>query len=346
MAEFTTIGVWQTAFLGDAVLTLPLIKALNLRFPGAEVHYFVRSGLEGLFAAQAGLASVRPFDKRGADKGLARAWGYGRAVRREGFDLWVSAHTSLRSALVARASSVPVRIGYRRPWFNGLAYTETVDRRFAELEEVERLMELARPLGVEGPAPAPGLVLPHDSVDAAGEYFAGLSGPVLGVHPGSTWPTKQWPAEGFVEVMVRAARAGATVLVFGGPGEEALAGRMVEQTRVLAPQGDVRDLSGRLDLPGLAAHIARLDAYLTNDSGPMHLAWVQGVPLAAVFGPTVRALGFFPRGPGSTVIEDETLDCRPCGLHGPRRCPLGHHRCMTGITPDRVWAVLAPKLGL
>ncbi len=346
MAEFIKIGVWQTAFLGDALLTLPLLKALENRFPGAEIHYFVRAGLEGLFSALPGLASVRPFAKRGADKGLGRAWALGRSLSREGFDLWVSAHVSLRSAVVAKASSIPVRIGYDKPWFNRLAYTRTVSRQFDELEEVERLMELARPLGIEGPAPDPEMVLPRAAVDVADAYFSELTRPVLGVHPGSTWPTKQWPEERFAEVVARAAQAGATVLVFGGPGEEPLAARIVDQAKSFAHGADIRDLSGRLDLPGLAAHLARLDACLTNDSGPMHLAWVQRVPLVALFGPTVRGLGFFPRGEGSTVLELPGLDCRPCGLHGPRRCPLGHHRCMTDISPDRVWEALAPKLGL
>ncbi|HKI81718.1 MAG TPA: glycosyltransferase family 9 protein, partial [Pseudodesulfovibrio sp.] len=99
-------------------------------------------------------------------------------------------------------------------------------------------------------------------------------------------------------------------------------------------------------LPELAAYLGRLDAYLTNDSGPMHLAWTQEVPLVALFGPTVKALGFFPRGDNATVLENDGLDCRPCGLHGPKKCPEGHFKCMRDLTPDRVWDVLKAKLGL
>ncbi len=116
--------------------------------------------------------------------------------------------------------------------------------------------------------------------------------------------------------------------------------------RILAAAPDparLLDLSGRLSLPVLAACLGRLACYLTNDSGPMHLAWAQRTPVVALFGPTVRAHGFYPRGEGATVFETPE-PCRPCGLHGHDSCPLGHHRCMTAITPDLVWPDVAGKL--
>lgn len=340
---FRRIGVWQTAFLGDAVLTLPLLQTLAAAWPGAEVHFFVRAGVEGLFAAQPGLASVRGFAKRGPDRSLAAAVRLARSLAREGFDLWISPHASARSALVAALCAAPVRVGYDRPWFNRLAYTHAVPRDFDRLEEIERLMNLVRPLGLDPAPPPPRLVLPGPDLEAARAFRAAHPGPLLGIHPGSTWPTKQWPAESFARIMARAAARGVTVAVFGGPGpEEALAARIIAASG--AAPDRVLNLAGGLTLPGLAAHLGVLSACLTNDSGPMHLAWVQGTPLVALFGPTVRSLGFFPRGAASTVLE-LPLACRPCGLHGHRACPEGHHRCMVGLDPETVWATLAPRLG-
>jgi len=133
------------------------------------------------------------------------------------------------------------------------------------------------------------------------------------------------------------------VLLFAGPGEEALAAHIAQAAGDTS--GRLVNLANMLTIPALAACLGRLDACLTNDSGPMHLAWAQGVPLAACFGPTVRSLGFFPRGPNSRVLETE-LDCRPCGLHGHKACPLGHHNCMKDISPERVWDVLKGMLGV
>ncbi len=125
---------------------------------------------------------------------------------------------------------------------------------------------------------------------------------------------------------------------------------MAGETVVLASHGlspeegrRIVSLAGALSLPELAAVIKRLSCYLTNDSGPMHLAWPQRTPVIALFGPTVRELGFFPRGAGATVME-LPLPCRPCGLHGPQKCPQGHHKCMRDMTPEMVWRNVAATL--
>jgi len=345
MSEYKKIGVWQTAFLGDAVLTLPLLRAIKDRFPEAELHYFVRSGFESVFAGQPEIAAVHGFAKRGAQKSLNAAVRLGWEIGQQGFDLWVSTHTSLRTALVSGATGIGRRIGYDKPWFNRFAYTETVNRRFDDLYEIERLMELVKPLGIAGPAPKAELVLSEEARSAADTYWekSDFDRPVLGIHPGSTWPTKCWPVEYFSKIAARAANRGAHVLIFAGPGEEDVA-RQVEMNAD-CDATHVTNLAGKLSLPELAAYLGRLDAYLTNDSGPMHLAWTQDVPLVAVFGPTVKSLGFFPRGEHSTVMETE-LDCRPCGLHGPKKCPKGHFKCMKNVTPDMVWEALREKLGI
>ncbi len=340
--DFRKIGVWQTAFIGDAVLTLPLLAALHERNPKAEIHFWVRAGLEELFAGQPGVHAVHGFDKRGTHKALVHAVRLGRQISKQNFDLWISAHRSLRSALVARSSRIPERIGYDSPWFSKLAYTTAVPRRFAELEEIERLHQLLTPLGMTLPAPEARLNLPESAKKQAESIWHenGLTGDrVLGVHPGSTWPTKCWLPEHFAEVIRQAANQSITVLVFGGPNEKQLVAEIIEKAGGCGRY--VHNMAGKLSLVELAAVIGRLEACLTNDSGPMHLAWTQGVPLVSLFGPTVRSLGFFPRGDRSTVLETE-LDCRPCGLHGPKRCPKGHHECMKAITPTMVWDALAP----
>lgn len=344
MSDYKKIGVWQTAFLGDAVLTLPLLKALKNRYPDAEIHFFVRSGVESIFAGQPEITTVHGFAKRGAQKSLAAAYTLGKQIGQEGFDLWISTHKSFRSALVAGATGVKRRIGYDSPWFNKLTYTETVDRRFDELEEIERLFQLLKPLGIETPAPKAELVLSDEARKAADAFWAEHCGdkPVLGIHPGSTWPTKCWPVEYFSKLISMASKAGAQVLLFAGPDEKEVASQVLAGAE---PGTDVTDLAGQLTLPQLAAYLGKLDGYLTNDSGPMHLAWTQDTPLVAIFGPTVRKLGFFPRGENSTVVETP-LDCRPCGLHGPRKCPLDHHNCMRHLTPEIVWAELRKKLDL
>ena len=337
------IAVWNTAFLGDAVLTLPLIQSLKRHYPEAEVDFYVRGGLEPLFAAHPDIARVVGCHKHGDHKGLGGVRRLGRTAKDRGYGIWVNAHLSLRSALICRLSGAPIRVGYAEGALSSLSCTHRVARRFGEIDEVERLLALLGPLGIPATETWSRIVAAEDIRREAEAFFASIPGPVLGMHPGSVWETKRWPAEYFADIGARALRHGSRVLLFAGPGEEAVAGEVRDRMTAEAGSEGLVDLSGKLDLPRLAAWIGRLSCYLTNDSGPMHLAWAQHVPTVALFGPTVRSLGFFPRGERSTVFE-APVPCRPCGLHGPQTCPLGHHRCMRDMTPDMVWPDVAQKL--
>ena len=366
-------AVWNTAFLGDAVLTLPLIRAVRAAWPQAAIDCYLRRDLGALFAAQSALNRV--YEIGPSQRSPVGMLGLFRQVAGRRYDVWIGAHGSHRSSFVALASGAPVRVGYTGAWHRQLAYTHTTDRCFGVLDEIERLLELLRPLrglGTAGPArvrptrwqepayadaaktwppawPAvcSGPELPQAVLEEAAAFRGSLPpGPVLGLHPGSVWGTKRWTTEGFAAVARLAVEAGANLILFAGPGEEDTATIVLEQAGLRPDHPQVRDLSGRLDLLRLAAWQRGLDCYLTNDSGPMHLAWIQDVPVVALFGPTVRAFGFFPRGK-SVVLEVSPADspaCRPCGLHGPQACPRGDHACMTGITPDRVWETVRERL--
>ena len=351
----TKIGVWNTAFLGDAILTLPLLQTLRAAWPDAVIDFWVRKGFGSLFTAHPAITRVCEYDKRGREKGLLRGFLSSRAIADQGYDLWISAHGSFRSGLIARRSGAAMRIGYAEPRANAWFYTHTVPRAFTEYEEIERLLRLLQPLDFASCGVSlqdwPDIVLPQQSRDNAAHFFTSLAAeraaPVLGIHPGSIWGTKRWPLEYFAAIASRAALEGARVLVFGGPGgEESMAGETVALAVNDLPEKDrenIINLAGKLPLPELAAYIGKLSCYLTNDSGPMHLAWPQKTPVTALFGPTVRELGFFPRGDGATIVE-LPLACRPCGLHGPQTCPAGHHRCMRDMTPGMVWSDVASKL--
>lgn len=364
------VAVWNTAFLGDAVLTLPLLKILRSAQSEVLLDFYVRPGLASLFEALPGVR-VTEVPRKGFLRFLLQV------VRPRRHDLWLGAHPSPRAALAALSSGARRRVGYSGG-VRCFGYNRQVPRRFAELDEIERLLQLLRPVQKGYPGFLPGDFDPDDKnspdhwpeliLPDSAEHFAqnfwethNLAGkPVLGVHPGSVWPTKRWG--GFADVARMAADWGATLLVFGGPGEEVTASAVAaaaeptkipvatlsadpaaEKTTGMQAGGEgvaqVYDLGGKLSLPQLAACIKRLTVYVGNDSGPLHLAWVQGTPVTAIFGPTVRELGFFPRALNArqVMVHEIELPCRPCGLHGSKACPLGHHHCMKLVTPQRVW---------
>ena len=266
-----------------------------------------------------------------------------RLVFRRGFDLWLSPHKSFRSALVARATAAPVRVGYDKPWYNRFAWTHTIDRAFGKMDELERILRLLEPIGVPVATNWPTITPPDPArAKAAAFWSERIDGPTLGMHPGSVWPTKRWPPSHFSRLMDWAVEHGLTVLLLAGPTEAELAAEIMAGARH-AGSDKVIDLSSQISLAELAAFLERLTIYVAGDSGHMHLAWALNTPVVALFGPTARELGFTPRSAYSAIAEID-LDCRPCGLHGHVKCPEAHHRCMADLTPDIVAGIVDRQL--
>jgi heptosyltransferase II len=150
---------------------------------------------------------------------------------------------------------------------------------------------------------------------------------LIALAPGSVWATKRWP---YYRELAQLLADDARIVVVGGPDDAALAAEI----RGAVP--NAVDATGALPLLGSAELIARSAVIVTNDSSPLHLASAMGTPTVAIFGPTVPDFGFGPLAPSSVVVGHESLSCRPCHRHGPRRCPLTHFRCMRELTADLV----------
>jgi heptosyltransferase-2 len=121
------------------------------------------------------------------------------------------------------------------------------------------------------------------------------------------------------------------IVLLGSPHD-----RPVAQEFLRVCRGPVLDWVGKTSLKELIFLISRCSLFLTNDSGPLHLASALGVPTVALFGPTVKAFGFFPETDKTTILERLDLACRPCSVHGGKICPQKHFRCMLDISVERM----------
>jgi heptosyltransferase-2 len=153
---------------------------------------------------------------------------------------------------------------------------------------------------------------------------------VIALAPASIWGTKRWP---YYSELARELSSDARVVVLGSTDDASLADEVCT-----AGGATAMNAAGVLSLLGSAELIRRCDLLVTNDSAPQHLASAVGTPTIAVFGPTVPAFGFGPLAAGSVTMGHEGLTCRPCHSHGPKKCPLGHWRCMRELTPAAVAA--------
>jgi heptosyltransferase II len=320
--------VIQTSFLGDTVLTTPLLAQLANRGP---VDVVTTPASAALLANHPAVRAVIVYDKRGGDRGIRGLLRLARRLRASRYDVALLAQGSWRSAVLALLAGIPSRIGFTSSTGRWL-YTKRVPYR-DDLHHAARLLMLARPNGREPlpeelrPTLAPGDA-ERSAVDALLAQHAVQPGqPLVALAPGSVWATKRWP---YYPELARLLASRARLVVIGSGADAPFA------QAILAAEPSAIDATGRLSLLASAELIGRCGVVVTNDSAPLHLASAMGTPTVAIFGPTVPGFGFGPLSPRASVVGRDTLPCRPCDRHGPQRCPLGHHRCMRDILPALV----------
>lgn len=339
----TNVLILQTSFLGDSLLTLPLARDLKSILPDCRVTVLTLPRSEALFKGSPHVDEVIIDDKRGAHRGPLGTWRLARGLRLRRFDLALVPHRSLRSALIARLAGIPRRIGSSASAGRWLL-TDAVPFTWL-MHDLERNLALLQPLKPDIRARPDESVFVAKDAKAEAAISVRLSeagvGPgerLVGLHPGSVWATKRWLPERFAAVARGLRDDGLRVVLVGGGSDRELCAGIARDSGAL-------DWAGRTDLMELKALMGRLALFVTNDSGPMHMATGMGVPTLAVFGPTTRELGFFPYGAGHRVVEKE-LACRPCALHGGKACPAGHFLCMRLITAGEVLGGARAMLGV
>lgn len=333
----TTSLVIQTSFLGDTVLTTPLLAQLANRGP---VDVVTTPASAALLAGHPAVREVIAYDKRAGDAGIRGFFRMLRRLRAGKYDAVFLAQGSVRSAALALLAGIGTRVGFSTSGGAWL-YSKRVPYR-DDLHHAARLLQLSRPNGREAtpdelrPTLAPGEA-ERAAVDALlREQGVAPGDPLIALAPGSVWGTKRWP---YYPQLAGTLSGIAHVVVIGGAEDAPLAAAIRE-----AAPGTV-DATGRLTLLASAELLRRCALLVTNDSAPLHLASAMDTPTVALFGPTVPDFGFGPLATRSAVLGLDTLPCRPCDRHGPERCPLGHHRCMRDLAPavvaERVRALLS-----
>ncbi len=330
--------VIQTSFLGDVILTTPLIAELAKRGP---VDALVTPEGAAVLANNPNLRTVFRYDKRNTYGSALGLWQTIKAIRaRRPYEKAYLAQGSLRSGMLGIMTGARERIGFATST-GRLLYTTEVQYR-PELHHAERLLSLAMAgAAVVSDEPVRPRLYPSDDDRAIVDSFVrrGANGdaPFVALAPGSAWGTKRWPY--YVELAKRLA-PDYRVAIVGSRADTEVAARIADALGADA----VINTVGSLSLLASADLIGRAQAIVTNDSAPQHLASAMGTPTLTIFGPTVPEFGFGPLAERRGVAGHEYLECRPCHRHGPQRCPLGHWRCMRELTTDHIMSLLTAVL--
>jgi heptosyltransferase-2 len=323
----------QTAFIGDVILATALVEYLAQHAPAAPLDVLVRRGNEGLLVGNPHIRRVLIWDKKSQKyPNLLRLL---RQIRQEDYGQVITLQRFASTGLLTAFSGAAVRAGFAENPFSRF-FTRRVPHVIGDgTHEVARNLRLL-PAAVTALAlPRPRLY-PTPADEATAAPYAAV-GDYVCLAPTSVWFTKQYPEEKWLELLA-ALPAGLPVYLLGGPPDAAACERLARA----AGRPGLVNLSGKLSLLASAALMRGAVLNYVNDSAPLHLCSAVDAPVCAIFCSTVPAFGFGPLSSFARIVEHPgPLACRPCGLHGHARCPLGHFRCAREIDTAQLLAALA-----
>lgn len=318
------ILVTRLRYLGDVIISTPVISALKRRYPESEVHYLAEEPYAPILDGNPDLDGIIPLRK-----GLAGSIKTINTLRRVGFTAALDLFYNPRSAVLLTLSGIPIRVGGSRRWRRRL-YTGTFTVPEGIRSAVARNLYPLGNFDCEPREELPHVYLGDRERRTGADLLHGTvmwrNGRVIAIHPGGTWPAKRWRPGAFARLAAMIGeRFNSKLLIVAGPGEEAIGLEVMEQAggnSYILPLQPVRSLAAVLD---------NCNAVIANDGGVLHMAVALGKPTVGIFGPTEPDI-WFPyegKGPFRLVTLNET--CAPCHRH---YCE--DMRCLDGIEPETV----------
>ena len=325
--------VRSTNWIGDAVMTTPAVCAIRHNFPAARISLLAKPWVAPVFAHSPHVDEIIDYDAHGRHKGLAGTIRLARELRSYRFDAAIFLQNAIEAALIAFMAGIPVRIGFDTD-ARRLLLTHPVrcTRAIKSIHQTGYYLKMLEGAGLATWGQTLELNLAVEDRQQAGRTFAahGIAPGrrVVGLNPSATFgPAKQWFPERYAALGDRLNKMlDAAIVIFGGPSDRELGQSIVQ--RMTAP---AVDLSGRTRQGEAMAMIDRCDAFVTNDSGLMHVAAALNTPLVAIFGST-NFTTTSPYSPTSRIVR-VPIDCSPCMKPV---CPLGHMNCMKQVTVEMV----------
>lgn len=306
-------------WLGDAIMATPAIELLSQHYPHASFT-FVGSyvSIEALKYHPLCEKAVIDETKKAPSRLLAT---YKLAKELGEFSLAITFRNQLYSSLLLRFTKTVICLA-KSSWHSKLLLSHTPNIK-ADRHLVEQYSKLAMINSDSFDGESPALKLYIET-----KVF---SKPTLGINAGATYGSaKRWYPERFAEVGA-ASSSEYDIVIFGGPAEVEMA-QEIEDNLITLGVSNYINLAGKTNIKELCATIGGCSLFITNDSGPMHVAAAYNVPTIAIFGPTKYTETSQWKNERSLIVRKE-MDCSPCMK---RECPLEHHDCMKQISSVEV----------
>jgi heptosyltransferase II len=325
------ILVIQTAFLGDAVLTLPMIQKLKEKFNNSSLHVLCIPATKDIFAASPYVDECIMYDKHKEQKSLKDFIKIVKHIRTLKFTKLYSPHRSFRSSIISFFSKSEYTAGFDTASLSFL-YKKKI-KYISNHHEVERNLELIE----EDTSKEKWRILPVLNINKeTGERIEKelkIHGEkdIIAIAPGSVWATKIYPKEYLIELIKNLISMNFFIVLIGGKDDERLCTEIAEQIPI-----GLKSFAGKLSIFESIALLKKCRLLISNDSAPTHLGMIADIPTLTIFCSTIPAFGFYPYNKKSDFISYDLLVCKPCGIHGHNSCPIKTFDCGVKLVPENI----------
>ncbi len=311
----------QTAFIGDVILATAVIEKLHKYYPDAKIDFLLRKGNENLLNNHPYINNLIIWNKK--NKKYKNLFHILALVRKQKYDYVINLQRFTSTGFITSFSQAKNKVGFRNNPFS-IFFTKRIKHTIhAGTHEVDRINCLIKHITDNQPV-RPKL---HPSILDFENVRKYKNTEYICIAPTSVWFTKQFPAKKWVE-FINKLQSNLTVYLLGAKNDFDACKKIQHQCKDI----NIVNLAGKISLIESAALINDAKMTYVNDSAPLHIASAMNSPTAAVFCSTVPDFGFGPLADKSTIIQThQNLICRPCGLHGKKKCKTGGFECANSI---------------
>ncbi|MGA2296086.1 MAG: lipopolysaccharide heptosyltransferase II [FCB group bacterium] len=336
LKDFKHIAIIQTAFLGDVALALPLAQAIKNLHPDVQLSFITTPSAASLVACCTAVDNVITYDKHGLQSGLRGIRFIGKDLSERKVDCVLALHRSFRTTFLTYLAEPNYSVAFDINVLALLFKKRISYKRY--IHEVERNLSLLKGFSNfdESIINAQTVNLEIDADDK--EYidsklqWLGLKNEdkIILIAPGSIWNTKRWLPEYYTILAGMLINKGYKIILSGSKDDKILCDEIANKSNSF-------NMAGETSIPQTLYLMQKANLVVTNDSSPTHFANLVNCPVVTIFGPTSPIFGFGARGERDKVVEIDNLKCRPCKIHGSKKCPINTHECMVKISPEMVF---------
>ncbi|MBL1212013.1 MAG: glycosyltransferase family 9 protein [Ignavibacteriae bacterium] len=325
------ILIIQTAFLGDAILTLPMLQKLREQKNERSIDVICIPSTYEVFEHSPSVDNTIVLYKRGEHKSLFGLYKFAKQLKKNNYSKIISPHRSFRSSLLTALLKVKDTVGFDNASLKFI-YRKTIHYKIKDHEVQRNLKLIEAETEGENWKILPRIKIKEEQKNSIDSALSELSiKKFIAIAPGSVWQTKQYPRELFIEVIKLLRGKGDNIVLIGGKDDEELCGSITSGFN-----SGVFSFAGKLSIVESIELLKRADGLICNDSAPTHMAMCADIPVLTIYCSTVPEFGFYPYNTKSDWLSYSELDCKPCGIHGYDKCPIGTFECAHKIVPQKV----------